>query len=266
VFVSMSFFGRTPALLIVILLLLPAWLGSAFGQTKKIGRPGSTSREAATDAELARMRADVIQKMKDSRAGAEKLAALREEEVNKLTDEYKKRREFYYQGFISRAEVNQIERALADALARLEGDKRWISEQDIAITETSMRDELLRLPSLAIGSYSETGTLIRFNGDRIWSIADAPKIQNFFFETFGRRLPISAYGQTAIHDRLQFDHRNALDIALHPDSHEGLSLISYLRQSRIPFIAFRNAVAGSSTGAHIHIGKPSPSLRTVMTR
>jgi hypothetical protein len=34
-------------------------------------------------------------------------------------------------------------------------------------------------------------------------------------------------------------------------------LIGYLRQSGIPFIAFRNAVPGAATGAHIHIGKPS---------
>ena len=262
----MNLFCRTPPLLLVTLLVLPAWLGSALGQAKKTGRTSAISGDAAADADLARMRADVIQKMKDSRAEAEKVVALREHEVRKLTDEYQKRREFYDQGLISRVELNHTERARADAVNLLEGDKRLISEQDIAITEASMRDELLRLPGLAVGAYSETGALIRFNGDRIWSIADAPKIQNFFFQTFGRGLPISAYGQTGIHDRLQFDHRNAMDVALHPDSREGRSLISYLRQSRIPFIAFRNAVAGSSTGAHIHIGKPSPSLRTVMTR
>ena len=261
----MGFFRRTRALLIATLLVLPAWLGSVFGQNK-VARTGSVSRDAPADAELARMRADVIQKMKDSRAGAEKLVALREKEVKNLTEDYKKRNEYYDQGLISRAEVNQIERALADALARLGEDKRRISEHDIAITETLMRDELLRLPNLANGGYSDTGTLIRFNGDPIWSLAGAPKIQKFFLQTFGRGLPISASGQTAIHDRLQFDHRNALDIALHPDSQEGLSLISYLRQNRIPFIAFRNAVAGSSTGAHIHIGRPSPPLRTVVTR
>jgi hypothetical protein len=262
----MRLFRRTLPLLLIALLVLPAWLGSALGQAKKTGPTSPISRDVAADVQLARIRADVIQKMKDSRAGAEKLVALREKEVKRLGEEYSQRRDFYNQGLISRVELDQIERALADAGARLEGDKRWLSEQDIAITEASMRDELLRLPSLAIGAYSETGALIRFNGDRIWSIADAPKIQNFFFQTFGRGLPISAYGQTAIHDRLQFDHRNAMDVALHPDSQEGLSLIAYLRQSRIPFIAFRNAVAGSSTGAHIHIGKPSPSLRTVMTR
>ena len=262
----MNLFCRPPPLLLVTLLVLPAWLGSALGQAKKTGRTPAISGDAAADADLARMRADVIKKMKDSRAGAEKLISLREQEVKKLTEEYENRRHFYHQGLISRVELEQSESALADAVTRLEGDKRFISEQDIAITEASMRGELLRLPSLAIGAYSETGALIRFNGDRIWSIADAPKIQNFFFQTFGRGLPISAYGQTGIHDRLQFDHRNAMDVALHPDSQEGRSLISYLRQSRIPFIAFRNAVAGSSTGAHIHIGKPSPSLRTVMTQ
>jgi hypothetical protein len=262
----MTFFHRTPPLLLVTLLVLPPWCGRALGQAKKTGQTSPISRDAAADAELARMRADVIKKMKDSRAGAEKLVALREEEVKKLTEEYRKRREFYHQGLISRAELNQIERPLADALARLEGDKRWVTEQDIAIAEASMRDELLQLPSLAVGGYIETGSLIRFNGDRVWSIADAPKIQNFFFQTFGRGLPISAYGQTGIHDRLQFDHRNAMDVALHPDSQEGRSLISHLRQSRIPFVAFRNAVPGSSTGAHIHIGRPSPSLRTVMSR
>ena len=66
-----------------------------------------------------------------------------------------------------------------------------------------MRDELLRLPGLAIGGYSETGTLLRFNGGTPWSLADAPKVEKFFLQTFGRGLPITAFGQTATHDRLE---------------------------------------------------------------
>jgi hypothetical protein len=79
-------------------------------------------------------------------------------------------------------------------------------------------------------------------------------------ETFGRSLPISALGQTSTHDRLRFDHRDAMDVALHPDSREGQSLLNFLRQAGIPFVAFRGSVPGTSTGAHIHIGKPSPRL------
>lgn len=257
---------RTLPLILITLLVLPGWIGGALGQGNKTRQTSGIAYGAAADAELARLRADVLQKMRDSRVGTEKLIVLREEEVKKLTEEYEKRRQFYDQRLISKAELNQSERSLGEAVARLEDDKRWLSDQDIAITEASMRDELLQSSSLGIGGYSETGSLIRFNGDRVWSIADAPNIQNFFFQNFGRSLPVSAYGQTGIHDRLQFDHRDALDVALHPDSQEGRILMSHLRQNRIPFIAFRNAVRGSSTGAHIHIGRPSPSLRTAVTR
>jgi hypothetical protein len=50
-----------------------------------------------------------------------------------------------------------------------------------------------------------------------------------------------------------------MDVAVHPDSAEGHWLLSYLRRAGIPFIAFRSAVAGAATGAHIHIGQPSPA-------
>jgi hypothetical protein len=56
---------------------------------------------------------------------------------------------------------------------------------------------------------------------------------------------------------MRLNHRDAMDVALHPDSVEGKSLIAYLRKAEIPFMAFRNGVPGSASGAHIHIGKPS---------
>ncbi|HYQ96871.1 MAG TPA: hypothetical protein VEO92_00775, partial [Candidatus Nitrosocosmicus sp.] len=223
----MSFSKRTALLVLVILLVLPAWIGAAFGQANKSRQTSTIPPGPAPDAELARLRADVLQKMRDSRAGAEKLIALREEQAKKLTEEYGKRRQFYHEGLISKAELDQALRSLEEAIARLEDDKRWLTDQDIAITEASMRNELLDSMSPGIGVYSETGSLIRFNGDRVWSIADAVKIENFFFKTFGRGLPVSALGQTGIHDRLQFDHRNAMDVALHPDSREGRSLMSH---------------------------------------
>lgn len=220
-------------------------------------RPPPARRATAVDAELARLRADVLEKMKESRASAEKLMALHEEEKKKMSEEYERRMELYRQGLISRIELNQTERALAEAIVRVDEDKRWIAESDITITEATARDALLELPRLAVGGYSESGMFIRFNGGASWSLADAGKIEKFFSQTFGHALPISAFGQTATHDRLQFDHRNAMDVALHPDSKEGQTLLAYLRQAGIPFIAFRNAVAGAATGAHIHIGYPS---------
>ena len=222
-----------------------------------ISRSSLSNKATAGDRELARLRADLLEKMKESRASSEKLLALHEEAKTRASEEYQKRRALYYQGLISRAELNQAERALAALIIRVDEDKHWLTESDIAITEASLRDELLRLPSLARGGYSETATMVRFNGATRWSLADAPKIEKFFLHAFGHALPISAFGQTATHDRLRFDHRNAMDVALQPDSNEGKALLSYLRQAGIPFIAFRHAVPGAATGAHIHIGNPS---------
>ena len=73
---------------------------------------------------------------------------------------------------------------------------------------------------------------------------------------------MSALGQTETHTRLGFDHSNALDVALHPDSAEAQSLTGFLRAAGISFIAFRGAVPGSATGAHIHIGAPSHRIFT----
>jgi hypothetical protein len=217
----------------------------------------SANRVATGDRELARLRADLLEKMKESRASSEKLLALHEEQKQKAKEEYEQRRVLYDQGLISRLELNQAEGVLAAMIMRVDEDKRWLNESDVAITEASLRDELLRLPGLTVGGYSESAALLRFNGAAHWSLADAPKIEKFFSQTFGHTLPISAFGQTATHDRLRFDHRNAMDVAVSPDSNEGKSLLAFLRQAGIPFIAFRHAVPGSATGAHIHIGNPS---------
>ena len=211
-----------------------------------------------TEAELKRSRADVIQKMKETHAGAEKLLALHEAERQRSAEEYERRRDLYRQGLIARKDVLDAEQVLADAMSRVEEDQRWLAETDAAMTEATMRDELLRLPGLALGGYSETSALLRFNGGALWSLAGAAKIEQYFARAFGHALPISALGQTATHDRLHLDHHNAMDVALQPDSTEGQALLNYLRQAGIPFIAFRSAVPGAATGAHIHIGKPSP--------
>ena len=61
-----------------------------------------------------------------------------------------------------------------------------------------------------------------------------------------------------LHDRLGLDHHGAIDVALWPDSAEGLALMDYLRRAGISFLAYRSSVPGEATGAHIHIGEPSP--------
>ena len=94
-----------------------------------------------------------------------------------------------------------------------------------------------------------------------WSLADAKKVENFFFTKFGRPLPTTAFGQSDIHDRWGLDHRQGLDVGLHPDSAEGIALVEYLRSENIPYLVFRHAIPGVATGPHIHIGRPSHRYR-----
>lgn len=231
-----------------------------FGNAHEHGKaqhPATVQRNRPSAANLSVLRAEVIRKITETRTDAEKLLALHEAGHRRTAENYQRQRELFAQGLIARSDVLQAERALAQATEKVEEGKRWLAETDAVITEVRLRDELLRLPKLALGTYVETSTLLHFNGGVTWNLADAGRIERFFAETFGRPLPISARGQTVTHDRLRFDHRDAMDIALHPDSQEGRSLLNFLRQSGIPFLAFRTALPGVATGAHIHIGKPS---------
>lgn len=195
--------------------------------------------------------------MKASRDGFEKLLAAYEEQLRGHSAELARRKNLYDNGEVSRSFVMAAEREVAVTRARILELRHWIFEDDLVLGEAMAREEVLRSPALALGGYAESKTLIRFNGAAKWSLADAGKIEKFFFGRFARALPVSAKGQTSAHTRMQFDHHDAMDVAVHPDSDEGRALMAYLRQAGIPFIAFRGKMAGSATGAHIHVGKPS---------
>jgi hypothetical protein len=99
-----------------------------------------------------------------------------------------------------------------------------------------------------------------FNPDGTFIYATYAKVEMAFRERFGKPMPVSAMGETAVHRAMGFDHRGRVDVALNPDQPEGVWLVEYLRQNRIPFFAFRGPVKGKATGAHIHIGPMSTRL------
>jgi hypothetical protein len=107
------------------------------------------------------------------------------------------------------------------------------------------------LPSAIIERFAGSGTL---------SDAQIREVVLAYEKEFGRPLPISARGDTAIHRSMGFDHRGRIDVALPPNAREGEWLRRFLAARNIPYIAFRDAVPGAATGAHIHIGPPSLRL------
>ncbi|HYM12527.1 MAG TPA: hypothetical protein VEU62_17450 [Bryobacterales bacterium] len=89
---------------------------------------------------------------------------------------------------------------------------------------------------------------------------DFVRVESAFYRQFLKPLPVSAWGETAVHRSMGFDHRDRFDVALNPDQAEGRWLMHLLERFQVPYIAFRHAVTGRATGAHIHIGLPSPRL------
>ncbi len=102
----------------------------------------------------------------------------------------------------------------------------------------------------------------RYDGDGIFTPEIFSRIETAYQQRFGKALPVSANGETAVHRALGFDHRGRVDVALRPDQPEGVWLREYLRARRIPFFAFSQAVPGKATGAHIHLGPASTHLVT----
>jgi hypothetical protein len=122
------------------------------------------------------------------------------------------------------------------------------------LAEMARAEDMEEAPSLAPAPLAEKYAGVHF------SVRDLKRVESDFESKFRKVLPVSARGETALHRSLGFDHRDRIDVALHPDDPEGQWLLSYLRQLGIPYFAFRGSVPGKATGAHIHVGPPSARL------
>jgi hypothetical protein len=164
-------------------------------------------------------------------------------------------------GVISRSEAesagadferSQTELHLAETRARLlqQIAETLRIEKSIASMETQAESH----PDWAGKVYT------KYDGRGIFTPSDLQKVELAFTARFARPLPISAEGETALHRSLGFDHRGRVDVAVSPDQPEGVWLMHFLETNKIPYFAFRMAVPGKATGAHIHMGPQSTRL------
>jgi hypothetical protein len=197
---------------------------------------------------------------------SEELVRIQESEVNNAAAKLEELRRLVAEGLVAKVELEESEQLLATQRSQLETTRKEIADFNQKIALAKSEQELEKAQAAAVpaklnlkpfGSSLTKPTLLRYNGSGAWSIGNLAGIQSFFYNEFGRSLPTSAVGQSSTHDRLGYDHRNAVDVALHPDSAQGKVLINYLQNQSIPFLAFRAAVPGVATGAHIHIGNAS---------
>jgi hypothetical protein len=245
------------ALLLGVTSLALAAPPASHGQTP---RAGSAAQVRSENARLEQLAANARRDLARYRATLGPVLAAYERELDRQKELAAARQDLFERGAMSESEVRAGKRAVAAAQKDVDDTRQAMAEADRMMGEARMAD-VGRTRPLARGQYEETPGLVRFAGLTEWSlVADTPKLEVFFRNRFGRALPISAFGQTALHDRMGFDHRNALDVALHPDSPEGRALMAYLRTNGIPFIAAWGTVPGQTSGAHIHVGQPSPRL------
>lgn len=165
-------------------------------------------------------------------------------------------------GLVARVELENAEALLAGLRTNLETFKKNVADSEETIAELRKAEQMATAKPLIASRTSATRsflkpTILRYGGQGGWSLNGLAAVQTFFLSNFGRMLPVSALGQSATHNRLGYDHRNAVDVALHPDSAQGQALIGFLQSQGIPYLAFRAAVPGVATGPHIHIGSPS---------
>jgi hypothetical protein len=210
--------------------------------------------------ELAQLREEFIKATKEYKTSLGKLLAIYERNVTSTEEKLVQAQKLYEEGLISKNQLLDAETAIAAAKAEVEKDQSQMANADSQIADTMVEAQaeaqMAKTP-LRNGSLLRTTSYIRFSGAGAWALSDAWKVQRFFQDTFKRQLPVGVFGQGAIHDRWRLDHRNAMDVSLHPDEPEGQLLMNYLRANGIPFLAFRAAIPGTATGPHIHIGRPS---------
>lgn len=178
----------------------------------------------------------------------------------------------------ARRRVDRERRIVADQQKLLESGVIAQSEMSTCEDELESREQVLTLATnrsqllKQLQQMAETEqriehssdsryVMIRYNGNGAFHMSDLPVISRDFEKRFHKPLPISALGQTALHQAMGLDHHNRVDVALNPDQPEGLWLRHLLEDLHVPYLAFRSAVIGAATAPHIHIGTGSTRLK-----
>jgi hypothetical protein len=268
------------------ILLTCAWLALALSSgvesshaqqrldVKMQGRKSEATLTAKAGGGTARLNAELAQARGEYESSIEQLLSLYEADAKRVGERLSKMKELYEQGLVTRREMEMAESAAARVREKLAEARAQLKSADVQIAEAMVEAEAeesapkVRVSAAprADGGRIQSTAYIRYGGVRAWSLAEAGAIKQFFIRKFGRALPIGAFGQSLLHDRWGYDHSNAMDVGVSPDSAEGQILMEYLRASGIPFMAFRFAIPGKATGPHIHVGLPSHRITPTWTR
>jgi hypothetical protein len=216
---------------------------------------------AQPPSELEKLREEYFKATNEYKASLGKLLPFYETEVKRAEEKFEMSKKLLAEGLIAKSQFEETKRALVAAKQKMAETNRAMTSADeqiaAVLVEAAANDEIAKNLRFAKHGLVRTAAFTRYTGASNWNLSDAWKVQRFFTDTFHKQPPVAVFGQGAIHDRWRLDHRNAMDIQLHPDGPEGRALLDFLQKNGIPYLAFRSAIPGTATGPHIHIGRPS---------
>jgi hypothetical protein len=258
----------TVNLLIALALLSSAASAQAQVKKKRARAPASTSAvtvvSEADAPEAPQKRVEIVKAAEVYKTSLKQLLAVRENEATQMVEQLEKLKGLYKDGLISKRQLEEAVGRLVEVQHRVEETRAQLAATDSLVVESLAETDAGAVAdfdaSLQSGKTLKKVAYIRYKGYADWSLSDVGKIEKFFQTKFKRPLPVASLGQSDLHTRWGYDHRNAVDVGVQPDSVEGQALMNYLSSQGIPFMAFRRAVPGSATGPHIHIGKPSQRI------
>src|SRR5215471_1213664 len=258
------------------LMLASTWLVVGFaGGLNAQAQPGAAqpAPPANSQSEQARLREQLTQASREYKSNVEQLITIYDSDAKKAQERLAQVTELRDQGLAKRQDVETAADAFKVASVKLLEAQSQLKAVDVEVAEALVKAKVEDAPSSVgsirgprgTGSFVRNTAYIRYGGGRPWSLSDSGPIKQFFMVRFGRPLPIHVFGQSPLHDRWGYDHRNAMDIGLNPDSSEGQAVMDYLRATGVPFTAFHFAIPGVATGPHIHVGLPSHRITRALT-
>ena len=177
--------------------------------------------------------------------------------VDRAQAVFNERQNLLASGAIARVDLESVSRDLEDR-QRVLG---FAKDRLRLLKELASMAENERQLERSAEAISWKHSVIRSDGNGSFSPGDLTAIEAEFQKKFHSTLPISALGQTLTHQSLGLDHKNRVDVALSPVQPEGVWLMALLDRLHVPYLAFRNAIAGAATAPHIHIGLESTRLQ-----
>ncbi len=184
------------------------------------------------------------------------MLAAAERRLERQANLVNERQKLLEMGAIARSEMGPVETELETRRHVLDLARDRVrlieAQRQMALEEQNLEH--------ALESGTSRKAMLKFEGSGHFYPTDFDALAAAFERQFHYPLPVTAHGQTRLHQSLGLDHRGKIDVGLNPEQPEGIWLRRLLEERQIPYIAFRAAVRGAATAPHIHLGTGSARI------